>query len=261
VPLLLIDKFNNDKKKFIGKIFANDKIKTEYECIDVKMKSEVNKKYNDVYPTMHLSLKNSISGKVKDCPVNNVEELCFADDITGRYRSTLVKVEKPANESIRYGETKIVEVEGVTKYNYIDDYIDILIFGGDSKFIFLLKNISQNTLKLIWNEAVFVDFNGRSSKVMHTGTKYSQKDADQPSSTIIKGSSIDDVAVPTSKIRYSDILNDWVTHSMYPDKQATIPGEVKLMLPIQVKDVINEYIFVFRVDWIYDHPELLKNTI
>lgn len=30
------------------------------------------------------------------------------------------------------------------------------------------------------------------------------------------------------------------------------------MLPIQVKDVVNEYTFVFKVYYSYDHPELLN---
>ena len=46
---------------------------------------------------------------------------------------------------------------------------------------------------------------------------------------------------------------------MYPKTPATSPGDLRLMLPIQVKDVINEYTFIFRVDWVFNHPELLRN--
>ncbi len=31
------------------------------------------------------------------------------------------------------------------------------------------------------------------------------------------------------------------------------------MLPIQIKDVINEYVFVFRVKWEYNYPEMINN--
>jgi hypothetical protein len=260
VPLLLIDKFDNDKSKLIGQTFTNDKVTTEYECVDVIMKAK-EKKYSfsdEPYPTQHYVLKNSRTGEAKAYPAESASTDCFAKDISGKYISTLIKVEKPADESVRYGETKVEEVEGVTKYRYIDDFIDILIFGSSEQFSFFLKNISQNTLKLVWDEAVFVDFNGTTSKVMHVGIKYSQKDGEQPASTIIKGANIEDVAVPTCNIRYSDILKDWVTDSMYPNTPATSPGELRLMLPIQVKDVINEYIFVFRADWVFNHPELLK---
>jgi hypothetical protein len=260
VPLFLIDKFNKDKMKYIGKKYSNDKVIIEYECVDVVMKTKNNKySYMEMpYPTMHCILKNSITGKEEAYPAENIETECFAEHLSGEYISTLIKVEKPADESVRYGETKIVKADSVTKYSYIDDFIDILIFGDSINFSFLLKNISQNSLKLVWNEAVFVDFNGNTSKVMHVGTKYSDKELDQPAATIIKGAHIEDIAVPTSNIRYSDILKEWVTESMYPSVPTTSPGEIKLMLPIQVKDVINEYVFVFRVDRIYRHPELIK---
>lgn len=261
IPLLLIDNFDNDKSILIGKIFTNDKVITEYRCVDVIMKAQKKEYsfYEEPYPTLHYVLKNLITGEEKAYPANNAEIECFTEDISGEYKSTLIKVEKPADESIRYGETKIVEVEGVTKYQYIDDFIDILIFGESKQFSFLLKNISPNSLKLVWDEAVFVDFNGTTSKVMHVGIIYSQKEATQPASTIIRDSHIEDVAVPTCNVRYSDLLKDWITESMYPITPATSPGDLKLMLPIQVKDVINEYIFVFRVDWEFNHPELLRN--
>lgn len=259
VPLFLIEKFNKDKSSFIGKKFSNDKVKAQYEVIDVKMVTTKNSySYETPYPSVHYVLKNSINGEINIVPAETAERDAFTKDLSGKYISTLVKVEKPADAKIRYGNTKTVELDGITKYNYVDDYIDILIFGTSQEFKFLLKNISQNSLKVVWNEAVFVDFNGSTSKVMHVGTKYSQKNDDQPSSVVIKDATIDDIAVPTVNIRYSDVLKKWVTDSMYPSKQAETPGEVKLMLPIQVKDVINEYVFVFKVDWVYNNPELIK---
>lgn len=256
VPLFLIDKFNRDKPKVIGYKYTNEKAKAEYEVTDVVMKTTYS--LGSLYPTIHYVLKNSITGETITVPEDSAQNDCFKKDLNGKYSSTLVKVEKPVDETIRYGETKTIETEGITKYSYIDDYIDILIFSDNSQFSFLLKNISQNTLKVIWNEAVFVDFNGSTSKVMHTGTKYSQKNEDQPASTIIRGASIDDIAVPTCNVRYSDILKEWITDPMYPNEPAKSPGELKLMLPIQVKETINEYIFIFKVEWIYDYPELVR---
>lgn len=49
-------------------------------------------------------------------------------------------------------------------------------------------------------------------------------------------------------------------HSMLPEKYiGKEAGEIRLMLPIQIRDVINEYTFIFKVYYTYDHPELLKN--
>lgn len=40
--------------------------------------------------------------------------------------------------------------------------------------------------------------------------------------------------------------------------QGKEPGVIQLMLPIQIKNVVNEYTFVFKVYYTYDHPELLN---
>lgn len=52
---------------------------------------------------------------------------------------------------------------------------------------------------------------------MHVGTKFSEREGDQPATTIIKGAKIEDLATPTSnvyyddgiKIGYSTIGNGW----------------------------------------------------
>lgn len=51
---------------------------------------------------------------------------------------------------------------------------------------------------------------------------------------------------------------EWTTDSMFPSKIDSKVEPIRLMLPIQVKDVINEYVFVFNVQWKYDHPEFLR---
>ena len=101
---------------------------------------------------------------------------------------------------------------------------------------------------------------------MHVGTKYSQREADQPATVVIKGAKIDDLATPTAnvyydegyKIGYSTYGSGWKTKSMLPKEYSgKEAGEIRLMFPIQIKNVVNEYTFVFRVYYTYDHPELL----
>ena len=156
------------------------------------------------------------------------------------------------------GKTTTVEDKGITKFSYEDNFISIIIFGSSKQFSFTLKNVSQNSLKLLWDDAVFVDYTGSTSKVMHSGIKYSQREASQPASTIIKGASLDDIACPTSNVRYSDVLKEWVTESMYPSGVSKETKQVQLMLPIQIKDVVNEYIFVFDINYKYRYPERLN---
>lgn len=229
----------------VGRVYTHPRVKHSYKIIGI----ESNTKY--------IAL-NTNTNQRRYCDINNTEKYIFNEDLSGNYVSILSKVEKPSNPAIRYGKTKTVESNSdITQYSYVDNVIDILIVGDGEKFSFILKNISNNSIKIIWNEAVFVDFNGSTSKVMHSGIKYAQREGDQPATTIIKGAKIEDVAVPTCNIRYSSVLKEWVEDSMYPTRPNENPGQIRLMLPIQIKDVVNEYVFVFDVKYEYNHPEVL----
>lgn len=239
-----------------GEVLSNPRVKHQYEIVGFKFPDYKElRKLSYAYYVVRQVGNASNSHK---CSYTNPLSNAFAEDLSGNYVTLLASVEKPSNAEIRYGTTTVVEDDNVTKYSYVDNAIDIIIFGGSTQFSFVLKNVSDNSIKLVWNEAVFVDFDGSTSKIMHLGTKYSQKDGDQPASTIIKGAKIEDVAVPTVNVSYSDSKKDWVTDSMYPSDPGKEPGQLRLMLPIQLKDVINEYIFVFDVKYVYKYPERLN---
>ena len=242
--------------KMLGQVFESEKVITTYKVVDVVFEKSEYYPYNI---EAKFELESSIDGKTKKFRLEDIDN-CFDEDLSGAYISILSAVERPANSSKRYGKTTTIEDKGVTKFSYIDDIIGIIIVGTSDQFNFILENVSENTIKVIWNEAVFVDFDGSTSKVMHVGTKYSQKDGDQPATTIIKNAKIVDLAVPTVNVRYSDVLKEWVIDSMYPKEIVSEPGQLRLMLPIQVKDVVNEYTFVFDVKYVYDHPQTLKDN-
>lgn len=265
MPIVFTEPFDDFKNKHIGETITNDVVKDQYEITNCFMGKGV----DDDYATseVNVTVKNKRTGETLSCVYSKVNIAPFAETLKGSYKTALVRVEKPEDSTNRYGETKTITDEGVDKYSYTDSIIDILIYGTKEQFNFVLKNISQHSLKLIWNEAAFVGLDGTSSKVMHVGIKYSQRENDQPASTIIKGAKLDDCATPTSNVYYDNGVtigyntygNGWKTRSMLPNEyKGKEAGEIKLMLPIQIKDVVNEYTFVFKVYYTYDHPELLN---
>lgn len=265
MPIVFTEPFDDFKNKHIGETITNDVVKDQYEITNCFMGKGV----GDDYATseVNVTVKNKRTGETLSCVYSKVNIAPFAETLKGSYKTALVRVEKPEDSTNRYGETKTITDEGVDKYSYTDSIIDILIYGTKEQFNFVLKNISQHSLKLIWNEAAFVGLDGTSSKVMHVGIKYSQRENDQPASTIIKGAKLDDCATPTSNVYYDNGVtigyntygNGWKTRSMLPNEyKGKEAGEIKLMLPIQIKDVVNEYTFVFKVYYTYDHPELLN---
>lgn len=265
MPIVFTEPFNENKQQLMGNTIKHEMVKDEYEIVDVFIGKDGKEK--DASAATNVIVKNKRTGRTVTCPYSKVRTEPFEDALKGSYKTALMKVEKPEDATNRYGETKVIQDAGVDKYSYNDSIIDITIFGTKEKFSFILKNISNHSLKIIWNEAAFVGLDGSTSKIMHVGTKFSQRESDQPATVVIKGAKIDDVATPTAnvyydegvKIGYSTIGSGWKTKSMLPNEyKGKEAGEIRLMLPIQVKDVVNEYTFIFRVYYTYDHPELLN---
>lgn len=245
LPCYFYDDFNLFKQKALDRKVSIDNM--DYIVSDVIWKESLNSQTlkNDYCP--FLVLFND----------KDIIHIRIDDAVEGRYKSFLSKVEKPANESIRYGEIRTIIRDSIDKFSYSDNVIDLFIFNDSKQFNFELKNVSEYTIKVVWNEAAFVATDGSMSKVMHKGIKFSQREGDQPSSIIIRGAVLDDCATPTENVYYKEGYRTgrWETKSMYP----LIRGpkkNVSLLLPIQIKDTINEYLFIFDVVYFDNYPEL-----
>ena len=180
----------------------------------------------------------------------------------GVYNVGLKEVERPQNVKEQYGESKIVnfQEEGKTKYSYEDDMIKIIWLPLSTQFGFTLKNKTDHSIKIIWDEAVYVDQNGSSERVMHSGVKYIDKSNPQPPTVVVKNANIDDMIVPTDNVYYtSGQYGGWRTKPMFPNIASTqdelntltqkyIGKEVKILLPLKIQETINEYIFTFKVE-------------
>lgn len=262
--------FSNDAVNLcnrIGTIISNPKVKDSYKVLSVNNKMPEDGKYKYIYADdPFYTYENITTGKIGHCSAESILTGPFEEDLSGKYISLLAAVEKPSNTEIRYGETMTIPSEnGISKFTYKDNVIDIMIFADRSNFNFVLQNISESSIKIVWDEAVFVNFDGSTEKVMHKGIKFSEKNGAQPATTIIKNAKWEDTVTPTHLVYYREATKytegRWDTYSMYPTVEGLKPGQVKLMLPIQIKGVINEYIFVFDVQYVYYYPERLNLDI
>lgn len=174
----------------------------------------------------------------------------------GNYYYTLSKVIKPANKSIRYGKFEERKSDDfVSRFFYEDNIISILIIGGAKQFDFSLTNKMKNSIKIVWDEAAFVDEKNMVSKVVHQGVKYIDVNNSQPATTIPGGASISELIAPSNRIKYYD---GWYQQSILPDKtnDPNIVGKtIKVLLPIEINGVVNEYVFCFTIGWRYTYPE------
>ena len=184
------------------------------------------------------------------------------------YSVGLSAVESPADAKQQFGETKVVtfDEEGISKYRYEDDYIDIVWYVSSKQFNFTLKNKSGHTLKINWDDVSYVDTKGQVGRVMHSGVKYAERNSSQPATTVPKGASISDILLPTDNVYYvSGQYGGWRESYLIPcvyktpeafnaEASGYVGKTMTVMMPIMIENVQNDYTFTFNIDKLLNPP-------
>lgn len=171
------------------------------------------------------------------------------------YDIVLDSVERPSNAGDRYGPKEIMrktESDGLIRYVYEDSLIQVGWLPNPSRFSFVLENKSAHSIKIIWDEAAYVDVAGSTHRVVHSGVKYIDRNNSQPATTVVRGAHIEDFILPTDNVFYvSGQYGGWRELDMFPydyDLALDYEGKsVQVLLPLEVKGVVNEYVFTFIV--------------
>lgn len=180
----------------------------------------------------------------------------------GVYSVGLQNVERSDAIKENYAESKIVNFKEAetSKYSYEDDLIKAVWLPMSTQFSFTLENKTDNSIKIIWDEAAYVDEKGSSGRVMHSGVKFIDRSNPQPPTVIVKKAKIDDIIIPTDNVYFvSGQYGGWRTKPLFPNRAATqeelkllsenyIGKTIKILLPLQIQENISEYIFTFNVE-------------
>ncbi len=168
-----------------------------------------------------------------------------------QYDFTLKSVERPQNAKERYGESKIINIaEGDTiKYQFEDKMIDLTFIPANKMFYLSITNKTNHSIKLVWDEAVFVDGKGNSSKLANGEMRRINMNSPHPPSVIVRGSSFNTVVFPSANITSysiesvipSDKKDSIIEVKSYA--QNYIGQKVQILLPLKIEETINEYIF------------------
>lgn len=144
---------------------------------------------------------------------------------------------------------------------YTDSLINVSWDIDQTQFNFVLSNNTKTSIKIIWDDAVYIDYQGSIDKVMHKGVKYIDRQEHQPNSNIPNGAKIDDLMIPISNIFWRDGHNGigagWQERPLLPHKSRKwelddlrtdlIGKNIGVTLPIIVGDNKYEYTFYFEI--------------
>ncbi len=145
---------------------------------------------------------------------------------TTRYLISLSDVEEQNNLVGEYGSSQIVvDKEITTSYSYDDSLINVIWLMDKKGLNFQLTNKTIHSMRINWIEVVYIGPNNTSHKVKHSGIRLP--------SIIPKNSSLNDYILP---IRATSL-----------NPKADIGKTIKVLLPIQIENTINEYLFIFDI--------------
>ncbi len=182
--------------------------------------------------------------------------------ISAKYDMELTEVERPAQAKERYGEQKIItnNESGVNKYVFEDEMVKILWVPTPDAIHFSLVNKTTHSIKIVWDEAAYVDVNGSSHRVMHSGVKFVDMNSPQPPTIVVRNGSIEDLVFPTDNVYYSSgAYGGWTQVPLFPTSGYTVEElrtkaepyknrKFQVLLPLQIEDIVNEYIFIFGIN-------------
>jgi hypothetical protein len=154
--------------------------------------------------------------------------------------------------SLRDKENNKIDTAGILVFR--DSLIDAFFDFKEKDLSVSIKNKTDKSIKLVWDETLFI-VDGSSSKVMHEGIKYTNRNQSMPPSVIPANYAISDVIVPTNNVywregyygQYGSTPGGWEQETLLPstlDKDA----KIQLYMPLIINGETKEYNFTFNVD-------------
>ena len=199
---------------------------------------------------------------------------CYDFRIHGTYIMVLQKVETSGVEKELFANSKTTNIVDYDKSKsiYEDDFIKIIWEPSFYVFNILLTNKSEHSIKIIWNDAIYVDENGNSERVAHAAEKYIRVEDSQQPTNVLKKLTIKDQIQPNENIHY-DENNGWTSQPLLTENFGDTPEELKrikdtfkgkiirISLPIQTYETTIEYLFEFVVkDFVPGHQEKYQSS-
>ena len=192
-----------------------------------------------------------------------------------RYGASLVEVARTPATRQRYGAATAIAPTDSSRYGFEDGLIAVQIGTLHNGFRINVRNKSDQSVKLIWDETSFIDLDGTLSRVMHIGVKYADRNTSQPPTVIPAHQRLVDEVSPTDRVWFrpasAHLAAGWQNGPLLkpaytgtvvqagepmpaaPDSFATavhsrVGQRFALVIPFEVGGEKNEYTFWFKVD-------------
>lgn len=165
-------------------------------------------------------------------------------------------------------QTKIVDYSKIEeKDEFEDEFVKFEFVFTQQTIFFNIENKSNQTIKIDWDEIIYIDPYNNSCRVIHQGVKFINKDDRQSPTYIAARSSLKDQLLPVNKIYWLDMeysgiwmfagkRGGWNVSPLFENYKSQeeanssllINKKPRLVFPIYIDDQKQEYTFEFIID-------------
>jgi hypothetical protein len=205
---------------------------------------------------------------------------------TTTYRATYsfsLSVKRSEEASRRYGPQRIETVSSNRedyRYYFADEMVGVLWAFRGTQMAFSLENKTEHAIKIPWDQAAFIDESGHTHRVMHAGVEFDNREKPQAPSVVAPKGLLRDIVAPTDYVHRREgtrhpgdgweekgLLPDFVVHvtsqkgeyATFADfenaAKSKVGKTIQVLLPLKIGDVVNDYIFTFRIDSVNAYEE------
>lgn len=133
-----------------------------------------------------------------------------------------------------------------------DSFMSIEFSISKRQVGFVLRNKTDNPIKIDWDQVSYVDVLGESHKVMHSGVRYIERDKPQAPTVVPPTAKVEDMVFPSDYVYYSSgEYGGWREIPLFPEAPAAKiykGSSFSIFMPLEVNGVVKNYIFTFKIE-------------
>ncbi|HEX8213527.1 MAG TPA: hypothetical protein VF584_25380 [Longimicrobium sp.] len=163
------------------------------------------------------------------------------------YSAPLVQVDRSPSAREMGGPDSVTQISPAA--HRFEDAVIVADVGVQSTAVALkIRNKSASTLRLMWDDASFIESDGEAGRIMHSGVRFLERDRPQPPSIIPAGTTLTDQAIPVDRVSFSSgASGSWRTAPIFRRGEAVAGKRVGLLIPVDMDGKKLEYTFWFQV--------------
>lgn len=202
-----------------------------------------------------FKMMGSMSLCIFACSCVSFEIPKYNDNDPSEYDIRLKEVAVPLQFRDTFGEERIGRADsaGMQRLIFENEMIKILWIPTDMFLVFTLENKTDDTLKVMWASAAYVDETGARDAVTHGGVKYVDafySNRPKQPSVVISKASVTDWVLPEHCVSRAGgfMAGTGDVKPLFSDDPTSYIGRtVQVMLPLKAGETIIEYAFTFDI--------------